>query len=98
MNPLTFFAFTRYFVLELTPPNEKTRTRLDVSDDAIYRAVLEVVSQIHGDYGVSSVRTRLIGAFLWAVIGACICNLRPVSFQPLSNVTNVLFLLLIAFR
>ena len=53
--------FSRYFVLELAPPGEKAATRLDISEDALYRAVLEVVSQIHGDYGVSAVRTRLIG-------------------------------------
>jgi len=50
----------RYLVLELILPSEGGSLRQEISEDDIYRAVLEAVSQIHGDYGVAAVRARLI--------------------------------------
>ncbi|KAF0308903.1 Ribonuclease P/MRP protein subunit POP5 [Amphibalanus amphitrite] len=75
----------RYFVLELAPPGEKAHARLVVNEDAIYRAVLEVVDQIHGDYGVATVRSRLIVKYCNAVTRVALLRVSHAAHRLLAS-------------
>ncbi|XP_037093535.1 ribonuclease P/MRP protein subunit POP5-like [Pollicipes pollicipes] len=75
----------RYFVVELIPASEASPLRQEIKEDAIYQAVLEAVSQIHGDYGVAAVKTRLIVKYCNAVTRVVLLRVSHDAHRQLAS-------------